>query len=378
MDHSFLPPSGASAWSKCALWATMNQRYPQDESPAALEGTAAHWVAWEMLNAQSDVEMPQEGSSTPNKLTVTGEMLDGGELLIETIQARLAVCGAGSGPFIEQQISIPSLGENCFGTPDCWGWNPATKHIEIIDYKFGHRFVDEYFNPQGLLYLFGILSKINPAWSFQEQISVSFTVVQPRCYYKGSPVRTHSFWLKDAGPYFQQFQIMAGAALASQPTATTNPHCCDCSGRHACPTLQQAAYSDAEFATDRQPYDLSPQAAALELKMLERASDRLQARVEGLRELTIANLKTGVSIPHYHLEPSSGRARWNLPNDQIISIGQLLGKDLSKTEVITPAQAKKLGVDESVIKAYSQNNSSLKLIADNPADARRVFGSIGE
>jgi hypothetical protein len=57
-------------------------------------------------------------------------------------------------------------------------------------------------------------------------------------------------------------------------------------------------------------------------------------------------------------------------------MGQLFGVDLSKPGVKTPKQAKKSGVDEAVIKAYSITPlGSIKLVPDNPADARRVFGS---
>ena len=262
-----------------------------------------------------------------------------------------------------------------FGTPDAWGFDPANMHLEIIDYKYGHRFVDEYFNAQGLSYLLGILHKLNPHWRIRDQISVSFTVVQPRCYYKGSAVRTHSFYLTDAATYFNALSVMATAARCPSPVATTNPHCSDCPGRHACSALQQAAYSDAEFSTDRQPVDLSPAAAGLELVMLSRSLDRLQARVDGLNELTTANLKAGLPVRYFHIEQGNGRSQWNIPNDQLVTIGKMLGKDLSKPGVITPVQAKKLGIDEAVIKAYSFTpTGNLKLVADNPADARRVFG----
>ena len=65
-----------------------------------------------------------------------------------------------------------------------------------------------------------------------------------------------------------------------------------------------------------------------------------------------------------------------MPVDQVLAMGSLMGVDLSKPGVKTPKQALKSGVDEAVIKAYSITPlGSLKLISDNPADARRVFGT---
>jgi hypothetical protein len=376
-DHAYLPPSAAHTWSKCAQWASMNARYPQPASAEADEGTAAHWVAWEILEGRPR----NKGDKAPNGQIVTDEMLDGGDLIVDLIRKRIQIFGMN--PVIEQPINVP-FGTGNFGTPDVWAVSSDYRHIEIIDYKFGHRFVDEYFNPQGLCYLAGIVDQLSDqlkvGWSILEQsLTVAFTVVQPRCFYKGEPVRTHSFKLSEVRPYFNQLANMAEAATVAEPIATTNPHCGDCPGRQACSALQEAAYSDAEFATSRTPLDLSPAAAGLELKLLQRALERLEARVEGLKELTIVNLRSGKQVPYFHLEQGRGRAQWNVPDGQVIEIGKLFGKDLSKPGLITPSQAIKAGIDESVIKGYSSSQStSFKLIADDPADARKVFGSTQE
>jgi len=81
-QHAFLPPSGAAAWQHCALWPTMNQRYPQDDTPQTLEGDAAHWVSSEFLYGRRAIV---EGSKAPNGEIVTGEMLDGAELYADTV-----------------------------------------------------------------------------------------------------------------------------------------------------------------------------------------------------------------------------------------------------------------------------------------------------
>lgn len=366
MPHSFLPPSGAAAWSRCALWPTMNAQFPQDESPEAIEGTAAHWVADEFLAGR----YPEVGSLAPNGSIVTEEMRDGAELRTEAIEVRMA----GRKLHVEELVKVPSVHSDCFGTPDVWAFNFDTAVLSIVDYKFGHGYVDEFFNLQGLLYALGIIDTLNLLGDARN-VTVSFTIVQPRCYMHGEPVRTHRYTIGEATEHISNLVRAAQAAYEPKPVAFTGDHCQYCPGRHACSALQQAAYSAAEVSNDRQPHNLSPAAAALELRMLERALERLEARVDGLRELTLANLKAGVPVPYYHIGEGKGRQQWNLPIDQIITIGQMLGKDLSKPGVITPAQAKKLGVDEALVTAYSFTPSgNLKLVADNPSDARKVFG----
>lgn len=371
--HSVLPPSGAAAWRLCALWVAMNQAYPQDDTPESLEGNAAHWVFAEMLAGRS----VSEGMQTPNGVVVTDEMVEGGELVVDTVRARIP---EGVPLHVEEKIAIPRIHPQCFGTPDIWAYVAQAGVLEVIDYKFGHRFVDEFGNDQGVAYVAGIIDILAELMQkgpglIDQVIKVNFTVIQPRCFYKGAPVRTWSVLASDLRAHINQLSNAAAVALAPNPPAVTNPECRDCPGRHACPALQQAAYADAEFAVRSSPVELAPAAASLELRMMERALERLQSRVEGMREAVAVHIRQGHSVPWHRAEQGYGRTQWTMPAEQVIAMGQLMGVDLSKPGAKTPGQAKKAGIDEAVIKAYSVTPlGAIKLVPDNPADARRVFG----
>jgi hypothetical protein len=80
-------------------------------------------------------------------------------------------------------------------------------------------------------------------------------------------------------------------------------------------------------------------------------------------------------VPYYVAEPGKGRRQWNIPIDQLITIGQMLGKNLSKPGVVSPAQADRLGLDEAVSNNYSSIiPGAVKLVPQNNTAARRVFG----
>lgn len=372
--HSILPPSGAAAWKLCGLWVAMNQAHPQPDTPESLEGNAAHWVFAEMLAGR----IVCEGLVAPNGVVVTEEMIEGAELVVDTVRARIP---AGTPLHVEERVTIARIHPQCFGTPDIWAYVTQAGVLEVIDYKFGHRFVDEYENDQGVAYTAGIIDHLADLMQkgsglIDQVIKVNFTVIQPRCFYKGAPVRTWSVMASDLRGHINQLAGAAELALMPNPPAVTNSECRDCPGRHACPALQKAAYHDAEFAVKSSPVELPPAAASLELKMLERSLERLQARVEGMREAVAAYIRQGHSVPWHRAEQGYGRQQWTMPVDQVLAMGQLMGVDLSKPGVKTPKQAQKAGVDEAVIKAYSITpTGSLKLVPDNPADARRVFGT---
>ena len=371
--HSILPPSGVAAWKQCPMWVTMNKRYPQDDTPASMEGSAAHWVFAELLAGRPVLE----GAQAPNGIFITDEMLDGADLVVEAVSGMRDL-------HVEERIAIPQIHPECFGTPDIWSFDQATYTLDVFDYKFGHRFVDEYENEQCIAYTSGIIDHLahlmgKAAGVLDQAIKVRITVIQPRCFYKGSSVRTWVVRASDLRGHINQLAAAASAAMTPWPQAVTNSECCNCPGRHACPALQQAAYSDAEFAVTSPPVELSPTDASLELKMMERSLDRLQSRVEGLREAVTAYIRQGHSVPWHRVKQGFGRQQWSLPVDQVLAMGEIMGVDLSKPGIKTPKQAIKSGVDEAVIKAYSVTPlGSLKLISDNPADARRVFGKTQE
>lgn len=372
--HSILPPSGAAAWKKCSLWVTMNQAYPQADTPESLEGNAAHWAFAELLAGR----MIAEGQIAPNGIVITDEMVEGAEMVLETVKARMPA-DIFTAPNVEQLVTIEAINSHCWGTPDIWGFAPKPLILEVIDYKFGHRFVDEFENDQGVAYIAGLIDRIAPIIGqgvglFDQALQVNFTVIQPRCFYKGSSVRTWSIKASDIRAHINILAMAANAALSPNPVATTNSECRDCPGRHACPALQKAAYADAEFSAQSSPVELSPEAASLELKMLERALERLQSRVEGMQEVVATYIRGGESVPWHRGEQGFGRQAWALPPEQVIAMGQLMNIDLSKVGVKTPKQAIKAGIDESVIKSYTVTPlGAMKLVPDNPADARRVF-----
>jgi len=108
--------------------------------------------------------------------------------------------------------------------------------------------------------------------------------------------------------------------------------------------------------------------------MLDLALQRLQARRDGLYEFVIAKAKSGQPIPHHALEATAGKTVWSQPVEAVLSLGKALGKDLSKVGVITPSQARKNGIDEAVIMAYSVKTSGkINLVAFDSKDATRVF-----
>lgn len=375
--HAFLPPSGAAAWVACPAWPSMTARYPQDDTPESMEGTAAHWVFEQTFAGQQTAF----GQVAPNGIVLTEEMLDGGDVYVETIDQDLARCGLDRSVLhVEQRVAMPEIHALNSGTPDTWFYAPSAHTLYEYDYKFGHDFVDAFQNWQLVDYEAGIIDVLAHMWGqppaeFDQHLWVEFVVVQPRNYDRAGPVRRWRVKACDLRAMHNRLRSAAERAVVPEPVAQPGDQCEHCPGRHACNALQREGYRAAAKAGSSVPVELPPAALATELRMLRSAQVMLKARVTGLEEETFARVRRGESVPGFGMEPTFGREGWSQPAGAVIAMGQMLGKDISKPGVLTPKQAIKAGMPEALVKSMTtQESKGLKLVEVDSTAAAKVFG----
>lgn len=355
-------------WRVCAMWPTMNVSFPETEpSPASLEGTAAHWVLQQVLTTG---RYPAEASPTPFGLVVTEEMLEGAEIFMQVVEPL-----RGQTLYVEQKVTNDAI--HAFdngGTPDVWTFENML--LDVVDYKFGHEFVEVFENWQLLNYTALLLRHLNINGLTDQMIRVRHTIVQPRSYTAAGPVRSHVY--ASAADLRAHFNILRGAAEAAtrpEPVATVNPGCDYCPGRHACTTLQRSAQRAADQSGHFSPVELPPLALGNELRMLKRAAAALDARITGLEQQAISLWHKGQIVPHTMIERGAGRRVWGKTHAEVAALGSMFGKDLTKPGLVTPAQAEKLGIPSEVVKPFTITpGGSVKLVLDDGSKARKVFG----
>ena len=368
--HAVLAPSSAHIWAVCAGSVAMQQAYPEpDDSDEAREGTAAHWYVTELLQGR-DV---QPGQAAPNGVPISAEMVDCAQaLLIDVRDTYHAAVGLGGDPqmYVESRVYMPIVHEQNWGTPDVHIVDRARRVLHVWDYKYGHRYVDAAENLQLIDYAIGALREFPcaewPLWT------VTINIAQPRNYHRFGPMRE---WQTDGRALLDTYvpMLYEAAKAAMEPGAPfqTGEHCRDCSGRHACPALQQAGALAMDVALQSAPVDLPAHALGLELRQIDDAIKRLRARQTGLEEQAIGLIRGGTAVPFFTAQHSVGRERWTVPAAEAFALGEMYGVDLRKpAEPITPKQARDKGIDEAVISAYAERpRGALRLerVDDNAA-----------
>lgn len=356
MDHALLPPSSAARVIQCPASLYMCSQYPEaEDNPKALEGTQAHEVNFAMLTGK------------PIPSFATEEMMDGADIWYEAL--RPIIESSGEPIHFEERVDCFQIHPDNWGTPDAWHYDELTATLRVWDYKFGHRHVEIYENWQLLNYAAGI-------WTSGGYNVTNFelTVVQPRSYHSDGPVRSWTLNRVDMEGYITKLQKAWAAALLPEPGTKTGKNCRDCSARHACPTLQEAALISVEMSGHNVPFDLTDNAIGRELHLLKSAKEILDYRIDGLENEVLGRIKQGKPIRGWMTKQGEGREKWNKPIDEVLALGEMMGIDIKKPTAITPKQAIKAGLPAELVRTYTEvPTGEIKLVPDDGNAARAAF-----
>lgn len=374
MSHALLAPSSAARWGICALSASLEAACPESEtSPASLEGTAAHWVVERVLQGAGFVP----GEFAPNGLPVNQEMLEGADLVRQTISDSIGP-GWQDVLKIEERVRIRRVhADHCWGTPDYSAWI-GEQHLWLFDYKFGFSHVEVRENKQLIAYAAGLLDEAGIDGLQEQKVTIHMVIIQPRSYHRDGPVRVWNVRACDIRAEVNKLRNQAEMAVLPSPPATPHPDACkNCRGRHACEALQREAYAAADKSQEASPLDLSPHALGLELRNLTRAQKLLEARVSGLEAQVVGTIKQGKLVPFWAMESAKGNLAWDKSDEEVFALGTICGVNLAKAPTpITPTQAKKAGIPASLVDAYASRPPGVaKLIYDDGTKARLTFTS---
>lgn len=387
--HARVAPSKLSLTVACnGSLILQEQVQPCPRTEEQLEGDAGHLVAAAHAGGTSHIwkegfkfEMPASG---PRQWNVTAEMTEGAKLWV------WAMGGYNTYLRVEDGVSCEEIHDECFGTPDGWRFFPAGAyvpsldtfnpgaHIPVLrlgDYKFGHRYIDEFECWQLIAYARGVLKLLN---LHDQDVLLEFIIVQPRCW-SAEPVRV---WRVMASQIRHLVNIAfnaAHAALGPNPTTTTGPHCMDCEARHLCETLRHGSTRIVEFSGIATPatVNVDPLSLGQELAILEDAMKQLEARQTGLKAQADAIMRAGANVPNYELSPMRTNRQWNddVTPEAAHAAMQMMGINIAKAfAVMTPTQTIEAGIDESIVEEYSHRprpKLAVKRVKGNAA--RKLF-----
>ena len=182
--HALLSPSKAKQWLTCPpsarLSAKFSQRFGEQSSEYAAEGTKAHAVAELKLRLELgginkfsfDAQKKALGEISAEMDRNTDTYVD---VVLEKYYAAKKVC-PDARLFVEQRLDMTRWIPECFGTADAVIVSDTL--LEVCDYKYGKGVpVDAVENPQARCYGLGAVNAFGDLYSFTH---VRNTIIQPR------------------------------------------------------------------------------------------------------------------------------------------------------------------------------------------------------
>lgn len=338
--HSILAPSSANIWVPCPGSVRMTADLPDEETEAAREGTLAH---------------EQAASVLMDQLEATDEHV---QFYVDHIRKT----AQGGSVYVENTIGIPGIHPGCHGTPDVYFLTDA-ETLHVADFKYGFGPVSAYENWQMICYACGLLDM------YPQITRVHFHIVQPRVF--GEKVRHWACNTEVLNDYIER--VKASAASAMSPSALCNPGlwCRYCKARGICRALRDTTGKVLDTTYLPITYELERSDLGGELQMLKRGIKLIEYRIAALEEQAIKALDSGQPVPGFGLKPSVGRMRWNKTVDEVKALGDMFGISLGKDATVTPAQAVKAGIPESIVKTYADRPSNgVKLVE---VDGSEIF-----
>ena len=353
-NHSRFAPSSMARIVSCPGSLKLCEQYPQAPSDAADEGTLSHEVIAAVYLGK------------PIPAGATEEMRDGAELWMETVGVHSGLRSI----HVEEFVDCSVIYRDCWGTPDLWAYDHNSHVLYVYDYKYGHSFVAAYQNWQLIAYAMGILD--NPLLGPVEQIVC--TIVQPRNYHSEGMVRSYVIAINSKNRYLDHLKEACRLADQGGSMCITGASCRHCPARHVCQALQSSNYDIAQYIGQALPFELTDQALGYELTRFNAAQDVLKARTSGLELEVVSRINRGASIPGWSMKQAQGRQKWTMPVAEVITLGVLMGIDVSKPGAITPKQAIKAGLPKELVADYSESHvGAVELVADNGRNASLIF-----
>ena len=174
VKHAVLSASSSHRWLNCNPSARLEEKFEDNETEAAAEGTASHALCEHKLR-----KMLKLRSRKPTSKYDCDEMDEYTDGYVEFVSEQIAQAKQFCKDplvLIEQKLDFSCYVPDGFGTGDCLV--VADHLLHIIDFKYGMGvLVDAVENPQMMLYALGALRLFD---SLYEIDTVSMSIYQPR------------------------------------------------------------------------------------------------------------------------------------------------------------------------------------------------------
>jgi len=338
--HASFGASNSKRRMACPGSLKAEERFPDESSPFAELGTAAHELGEHCLeNNIEDVALCIGGSF--NDHIVDDNMATAVQTYVNFVRATEAE-EAPALLRLEQRFSLEDLDPPMpmFGTSDCTIYGKETGNLWIIDYKHGQGVaVDVEDNAQLKYYALGAVLKIGNKAPINQ---VHTAIVQPRASHRDGSIRTYSYTKDEILDFGTDLIDAAHAALAPDAPLIAGDHCKFCKAAGVCSALRGNALAVAqdEFGVIKSVDDLTPEEIGAYMDKLP----LVEEWIKSLRRHAHTMLEAGTSVPGFKLVEKRPTRRWKSQEELLdwAASENLEDEEIFEKKIKSPAQIEKV------------------------------------
>lgn len=335
----------------------------ESDDTSRLEGDAVHWLIEQVHKHHQPLD-GMVSKQAPNGIFITADMVENVTEYLTDIK------GIGQ---VEFDTSFEDTGKK-------WRIGGRADHVfqgegclRIRDFKWGFGIVEPEMNYTLIWHAIGFLLRAK-AMGFNysaPKLSVfEFFVYQPRPHHPKGKVRK---WTVPRGTLEDIWEKVE--AMLENPTdiCNTGPNCTNCDRQVNCGVFTKALNNALEITGKAFSDTIDNVNLSTQLDLTKRALTIIKQANTAYEELAKHRLKLGQNIPNYAVERSLGNREWKKGTTPEF-LQMMTGKDLSKKELITPAQADKLVSKELVASLTVREEKGINLARiDTNARAEKLF-----
>lgn len=329
------------------------------------EGDAADWIV-EQVHSGKFTPLELVDRQAPNGVYITGDIIDYLDDYLTAI---------GQTGFVEHVTSFgDGLGK--------WMVDSRADHVQldgrtlrVRDLKFGYSLVEPEMNWTLIAHAIGYALQLTDQSKFdllRDVDVIELTIYQPRAYHPGGKIRTWPITPQQLIDLHKQI----GATLANPSNLLqTGNQCRTCKKRTGCVAFLKATMNAVDFSQAAFSDNISNEGLSFMLDNIRRAAEVLKQADKAYSELATHRVKNGQRVEGYYITSDLSNLEWfgHITPDfvQIIT-----GKNVRKeTAMITPTQAKKLGISEDVMKTLAERRNKGTKLTRMTADqmAKKLF-----
>lgn len=343
---------------------------PKSELPPEVEqtddqrdGDAAHFIAMDVLRDVISDPAEYVERKMPNGVYATAEMAEAVTPFVEHVKSRGDVVR-----FIERTSDFdisPSV--RILARPDVVTWGNGV--LTIDDFKYGWRLVEPRDNWTLVAYVMSAMIMIDG----EVPTLIRRIIHQPRPHHEDGKTRIYECTYDE---WHGEFMRLRAALETITDDLHTGPHCYKCPALANCRAARDAGYNSIDVS--HKVFDDRLTDEELEFERIEilRAVERLEQRGNAITELMIHRIEKGAVYQNHYIERDQyGHYKFGAGVTPAL-IKAISGVDVRKEGMLTPAQAIKAGVPESVVKSLATRPKlAAKLVNKSAAKrAEKMFG----